>query len=907
MKKKITLREVNEEFKDYISLVINLPDEYLANVFHGIVLWNEHKKETRDITGDFEFVSETHIKFSVKTMELYENMEGFEEWQLKVKFIIDKSIIYINVYNSTEFNNSKFTAVYKNDRLPIYLIDLGSDFIISNYNLKDIFFRNLKNITYNENFLEIELNNSNNIKTQIKSVYFKNRTAEIVVYLEENLDNKFFIAYSNMKIDGIWDMYAKIDFYGYYKEVRISAENVIMPPKTVLVNLGNDSGLRKIRPYSSQDGYLSLLVSSNNTLINNIEYVKVEDNLIEITGYFLINGYDKIWEISDFTLLDKSSGVEFPLESKDTWDGQKKHYYLKIDHKLFHNNYLQQGDYEFRFNLYIEGKKINLPLVSNFDDIKPKSKIINFPSIMIKNKSFLSKVIKLKYSTDESLHLIVTPLADIKLIYSKVSSKFLILKLLVPRTIQISQPILQLKNSLEELFISPNQINDGSDETILYKIPLSKIKSKFFLSLLFQDLNLPIQLKTTTNSLSSKFFFLEDKDKNQLTLERKNNTKKIVAELKWGISKFFSKIIKKIVHDEVWLVGENLGEVAQDNGFAFFEFCLKNNLKEKVFYVSKKDNKNIDKLLPYKKNVLISNTFKHMLYYNLSKYNIVSHGIRDVMPNVLYPFINQNQKPVIYLQHGIVAMKKLFYSRSSYNNKIVKFVVSSHFEKEIFIKYMNFREDQLIVTGLARFDNLKDQSSKSEIKKLLIMPTWRDGIADSYHSFINSSFYKYYGGLLKNSRLHDLIRKQNLVIEFYPHIELQKNKQCLKLFENLHENIRVVTTSTKTVKSLLEESTLMITDYSSVAFDFAYMDKPVLFFQFDLIEYLLNRGAYIDMEKDLIGPVYYTVENLINGIEEYILNDYEYDDSYREKLNKHILYKDELNSKRIYEEIINIE
>ena len=161
-----------------------------------------------------------------------------------------------------------------------------------------------------------------------------------------------------------------------------------------------------------------------------------------------------------------------------------------------------------------------------------------------------------------------------------------------------------------------------------------------------------------------------------------------------GVAKVWSKFRKK----PVWLIGENLGEVAQDNGFAFFESCVKNKTSENYYYVSTTNNKNMANLEPYKEKVLRYDSFKHLVLYHLSEYLIVSHGIRDVIPSIVHPKMGSNPKKVIYLQHGIIAMKKLQFNRKSYNGMIKKFVVSSTHEQNIMINEMNFKKDQVMVT-----------------------------------------------------------------------------------------------------------------------------------------------------------------------------------------------------------------
>ena len=62
---------------------------------------------------------------------------------------------------------------------------------------------------------------------------------------------------------------------------------------------------------------------------------------------------------------------------------------------------------------------------------------------------------------------------------------------------------------------------------------------------------------------------------------------------------------------------------------------------------------------------------------------------------------------------------------------------------------------------------------------------------------------------------------------------------------------------------------LMVTDYSSVMFDYAHLRRPMLFFTYDLEHYRDTlRGFYFDFEKDSPGPLIRTSEELVTAIRE---------------------------------------
>ena len=275
------------------------------------------------------------------------------------------------------------------------------------------------------------------------------------------------------------------------------------------------------------------------------------------------------------------------------------------------------------------------------------------------------------------------------------------------------------------------------------------------------------------------------------------------------------------------------------------------------------------------------------------------------MPTILHNKMANNDKDIIYLQHGIIAMKKLFFNKDSYNGKIKKFIVSSDNEKNILIKQMNFNEDQVLISGLARFDNIKDISRENEKKKIIIMPTWREWLINSEDELKKSKFYNGYLELFRSERLNNIIKKYNVEINFVLHINMEKYSSLFGFINN--ENIKLIDLRHEKISNLIYSGDLWITDYSSVVLDFNYLKKPSLFFQPDKNEYLTKRGSFINFDTELVGDVSYTADELINNIEEYICNDFKYKEKFWDISKKYYKYNDTNNCNRIYKAIIELD
>lgn len=91
---------------------------------------------------------------------------------------------------------------------------------------------------------------------------------------------------------------------------------------------------------------------------------------------------------------------------------------------------------------------------------------------------------------------------------------------------------------------------------------------------------------------------------------------------------------------------------------------------------------------------------------------------------------------------------------------------------------------------------------------------------------------------------------------------------------NLDTRIRVVKQGERPVQDLLNECLVLITDYSTVSFDVAYLEKPVIFYQFDYTEFYskhYNEGP-INHKQQLFGPVVENEREVIVNLDNFLIH-----------------------------------
>ena len=128
------------------------------------------------------------------------------------------------------------------------------------------------------------------------------------------------------------------------------------------------------------------------------------------------------------------------------------------------------------------------------------------------------------------------------------------------------------------------------------------------------------------------------------------------------------------------------------------------------------------------------------------------------------------------------------------------------------------------------------------------------------------------------------------------------------LFESQSNCITVAKTQDYEVQTLLKESAMLITDYSSVAFDTAYMGRPVCYYHFDYDDYRKTQHpeGYFSYVDDGFGPVLTDSEALVSAVCSLIENDFENPSPYKERAERFFDLKDSENCKRNFEAVQNL-
>lgn len=361
------------------------------------------------------------------------------------------------------------------------------------------------------------------------------------------------------------------------------------------------------------------------------------------------------------------------------------------------------------------------------------------------------------------------------------------------------------------------------------------------------------------------------------------------------------------------------GKAYTDSPKAIYQYMLSNEkYKDYKFIWFFKEPEKYDFL---KKNrntqVVMTNSKKYIKCFQTAKYWVFNYKI----PDFIKPKKNQ-----VFLQcwHG-TPLKRLGYDLLHYDNqlntvkdmqkrykteteKITYFLSPSKYASEVFTSGWNLKgfgkENIIVEKGYPRNDflfNYTEQDVKDIKQKIIGEDTQKKIIlyAPTYRANQHKSGVGYvYKEEVDFTKMREKLG-QDFIILFRPHYFVA-NAFDFEKYKGFVYNVSEV----DDINELYIISDMLITDYSSVFFDYANLKRPLIFYMYDLEHYRdKSNGFYFDVEKELPGKIIRTDDELIDEIKR-LDKDFKYDEKYK-RFNEKFNYLDDGNaSKRVVEEII---
>ena len=385
--------------------------------------------------------------------------------------------------------------------------------------------------------------------------------------------------------------------------------------------------------------------------------------------------------------------------------------------------------------------------------------------------------------------------------------------------------------------------------------------------------------------------------KQHLSLEVKSITNILKSNEKNKIYSVFLHITHYILYlfmknKRIWIYMDR-PEVADDNAKHLFLYSITQNDDVKKYFILDKNSKDFSEMKKFDKNIIAWGSLKHKILYILSEKLIIS----QINHEWINPFKESNENLVsglitlqkCFLQHGVTVGDVSIWLRKYYHNFYLFVTVSDYERNSLLSNNYNYDENVIQTLGFPRFDNLSNEDGE---KQILFMPTWRKDI-ENREAFLSSSFYTTINNFLNDENILNILKEHDYKLVFKPHMGI------MPFIDLLDINESVTIDYDSSYQELFNKSSILITDYSSVFFDFAYLKKPIIYFQQN-DDYHYDKG-YFDFETMGFGDVLTSQEELRNKINYYLTNSCEMEGNYKKRVDNFFRYEDKNNCKRVYQ------
>lgn len=347
----------------------------------------------------------------------------------------------------------------------------------------------------------------------------------------------------------------------------------------------------------------------------------------------------------------------------------------------------------------------------------------------------------------------------------------------------------------------------------------------------------------------------------------------------------------------IWIIGE-LPYKAQDNGMHFYRWMREHHPEIDAYYVLQKDSPE-RKNLGHFDHVIDHGSREHFELALAADKFVGTHHVDYLYPTQNPDYVKHLRGTRVFLQHGVMGTKWMVpnYGKDVPGFATDLFITSSEYEKSYIVSDFGYDEDEVVVTGLPRFDRLLASGSSAEPGTVLVMPTWRDWLR-SAEDFTDTEYFTRWHGLLTSDAFTHVLQQRGLTVTLCLHPNMQRYSH---LFEGAH--VRVVYQGEEDVQSLMMRSACMITDYSSVGFDFSFQERPVIYFQFDRTRFIGKYGSHINLDAELPGYVCFGELQVTARLDELAAAHFVQPEALRDRSQKFLAHRDTDHSRRVYEAI----
>lgn len=412
------------------------------------------------------------------------------------------------------------------------------------------------------------------------------------------------------------------------------------------------------------------------------------------------------------------------------------------------------------------------------------------------------------------------------------------------------------------------------------------------------------EIENSTNAIIFNVIYMKQKESLNSEVDSAFSLGKIKKKVLFEIRESLFKSIfslSKLVHFKkgktILFTSESRGSLS-GNFLYIYNEMIRQNLQHK-FKIYKIFKPHISDRYKF--------TDKFKLPYLLGKSDFIF--VDDYHPTVNKVKFRKTQE-IIQVWHAVGAFKTIGYSRigkkggpffdSTGHRNYTKVYVSSSSTIPMYAEAFGIDESKVIATDVPRtdmlFDKLYEEKTISKLKKelpiingkkvILFAPTFRgDGHRSAFYPFSNIHF----------GRLANYCRNHNAVVLFKMHPFIKEKIKICEEYEDCFKDI----SEYREINDILFISDILVSDYSSLIYEFASFKRPMLFYAFDLENYTLTRDFYESYESFVPGKIVKSFDELIDALDN---EDFE-SEKVAQFLGKHLQHQDGLASQRLVNDV----
>ena len=353
---------------------------------------------------------------------------------------------------------------------------------------------------------------------------------------------------------------------------------------------------------------------------------------------------------------------------------------------------------------------------------------------------------------------------------------------------------------------------------------------------------------------------------------------------------------------------------AQDNAEAFYRYLRDHQPAVNAWFALSRESPDWSRLEEDGFRLVEFGSVNYALALRNARY-LISSQADNYIVRPPQPLSGPRRWKFVFLQHGVIHIDL---SRWLNAQPIRMMITTTEAEHRSIVGdgsgYL-LSDKEVVRTGLPRHDRLLELSRRvpaGHRRSILITPTWRQQLLAPQGSghrrelvgdLESSEFMSTWRDLLGNAALRALAQRHALDLVFlaHPHLEHHITPNML------HAQTRLVTPGSADLQEVLAEARLLITDYSSLAFDVAYLGSPVIYYQFDVKEFFsgahtvdLGEFSYV---RDGFGPVVFDAGSVAAAAIDLLEPESLVHVEYRRRADSTFTFRDGLCSARVYEAI----